>query len=216
MNWLDVFIVISNFSYIVPITGLLLYNRRIDFQLKFILLLYLTISFIPGILSEIIPFSAKISYMVINIYTLIAGIFVFGIFRLFFTEKKNKQLTWILGLMFLITSIYFAITENGFSHSNTIPYIILSLSVMFLVLYYFRSVFMKLEIIELTKHLPFWISSAMLIYFGSTIFFSLFEEILRGSDNWVFYYTFQIQLSATILFNILITIGLWRTRQTYC
>ena len=73
-----------------------------------------------------------------------------------------------------------------------------------------------LEIIELTKHLPFWISSAMLIYFGSTIFFSLFEEILRGSDNWVFYYTFQIQLSATILFNILITIGLWRTRQTYC
>jgi len=81
----------------VPITGLLLYNGRIDFQLKFILLLYLTISFIPGILSEIIPFTAKTSYLVINIYTLFAGIFVFGIFRLFFTEKKKQTInldTW--------------------------------------------------------------------------------------------------------------------------
>lgn len=86
------------------------------------------------------------------------------------------------------------------------------LLIIFTSIYFLFKLFRELKVKSLVLYLPFWFSASFLFHASATFFLSLFQEVILLSNQPEYYLLWQIQYYTAIIFNLFISMGLWKTR----
>jgi hypothetical protein len=208
----DILMYTSALSYIIPLY-LLINDKTLSIILK-VLSLFLVLS----LATEFVSFYAiniqhKDNKWVLHIYTLICQ-FNLSLFYWFLIQNRVIRIFILafncLFLLFFIYNIQF-ITDNLMRAQ--LAYLLSSMFLICISSFYFYKVYTEMKITNLFQDGLFWINSAFLIYFSSTFYVSLFEEYIRSEDLNLLYYTWPIQLVSTIIFNVILSRGIWLMRK---
>lgn len=198
---------------IIPI-GVIIYRRKStpQFILK-ILLVMLIFNLCIEAVSYVSLSIWENNDLVFDIHSLIWGVLLIELYRYELSNNWVKKVLRFILILHVTYSVINASTTYYLGVHLVDPYLILSLLMIALSVYYFHSVFSALEIENITHHYFFWINSAMLVFFGSTIFITLFESFIDAFDSEMYIVVWPVQLFATALFNVILAKGIWVTKQ---
>lgn len=146
------------------------------------------------------------------IYSLILGPLVFILYKNEISIQIVKGVCNVLIVLYFLFFLSYFIINFDYMIDVNVSYIPLIISVLILSLIYLFDTFLKMEIPDLTKSFFFWINTGFMVYFGFSLFLHFFSEVVTHDID-IFIYTWPIQLLSTIIFNITIIIGVWRTKQ---
>ncbi len=177
----------------------------------------ITILFLPlfSLVSDLLSWwlVKRVGYQfgILHIYTFLTGTTLFFYYYHLFTKRKN----WILVCQavftaFCVLSLFF---WGGINAVNIVPNITLNIFLIFFALSYFVKAINELKYDKITHDIDFWLNFGLLLFYGTTLFISLFEAYLRHSNSDTNMYTWPILYIANILFNIILTLGIWKTRR---
>jgi hypothetical protein len=202
---------ISEVSVIFPISAGLFRFVRLNAGLR-ILVFYVFLSGCVDVLSDIIIQYFKHSNTeLLRGFTLLEFVLLTLYFRTLFNSKIAKRLLLAAILSFGIIDIIctqFLQPGDAFdSYASAIE----SLFMVFFPLCYFYKIFAEAVIEKLEKEPSFWIVTAILIYFAGTLFLFLCSDIALTSMKEYFLKYWSINFILNIIFNILLTAGLWIT-----
>jgi hypothetical protein len=148
---------------------------------------------------------------IIHVYEILSGAVILHIYKLNFTNEKTKKIILLLLFVFVSFSIFLFFYKDGFKFDNTESTISLKIMVILLSMYYFLTLFYQLKIRSLKNHYFFWINAAFLFYSGTTFYIFLFENfVIFGLYK---NYIWPIHLIATIIFNLLLSKGIWTMKK---
>lgn len=202
---------ISIFSYIVPAVFIL--KSKVKLDVFFTLLFYSILCFATELTSLQFMSIYKNNNPVIHVYTVLAFIAISYLYHLLFKTVFIRNVILFLNLLFIPFAIYIFFHDSGFLEVNTSSYLILTLFTVVLSSGYFYKVYTEMKIANLFQDGLFWINSAFLIYFSTTFYVSLFEDLIKSVSLQLFYYTWPIQLISTIIFNIILSRGIWLMKK---
>lgn len=201
---------ISWLTYLASILSLLIFSSKSKVLMTKLLLFYLIIGIIAEISIEMILNYGIATNIPIVLYTILVTPLLLLIYYSQIKQKRIRQLILILSAGLLPLELVWFV-KNFQMIMADIFYLPLIITCIMLSLVYLFEQFKRLEIPDLTKHFFFWVNSALMIYFGMGYFLYIFENIIR-SDEVLFAYTWPIQLISTIIMNLVIAFGAWKTR----
>lgn len=208
---LDILLILAICSPLIPLTSILLRKNRVS---KFLFRTLFTICLL-GLLSDVLSYFLAINgagvEIIFHIYTILVSIFIFRLFKHEINLPFIEKVISIISVSFVFLSLYFLFFENGFNEYNPEPYIVLSILIIMLTGYYFYYVFINLEIPKITEYYFFWINAAFVIYFSSTFFITVFEELLISAETQIILW--PIQHAFAIMFNVIIAKGIWTIKD---
>lgn len=210
----DFLVFSSVISYLLPF---ILSIKKIIFGIRNnelrILLLISIFSFLSEVCSfSFIYFLELSNNSIVQVYTMIMVGLIYRYYRNKVLLVYKKIHAYILVIM-LIYMVFFFFLDFGFNKMNVFANIFLTLYTILLSSIYFYKVYTEMKITNLFQDGLFWVNSAFLIYFSSTFYVSLFEEYIRSEDLNLLYYTWPIQLVSTIIFNVILSRGIWLMRK---
>lgn len=190
---------------IIPLSiGIALGQFRKDVRLFF---LYICFS----VVSECIFFSTSLlkvnNHPLLNGYIIIEFIFLSYIIRQWIQQKKVKLLITLVIVLFTVLSIS-SIVFYGFHIYNQLNGALSNILLMLISAYYLIELVTMFELEESIFTIPqFWISSALLIFFGSSTFILSFLQIFAQSGNtesgrYFSYLNSYINLLCNIMYSI--------------
>ena len=200
-------------AYVYTIFTIVRNKRIIQKKYFWIILSVLCLGISTDLLSSILIQFEVYSSIQEYIYALIIGPLIFLLYKNEISARIVKTLCKALIVGYTLFFLFYFLLNFSKTIDVNIPYIPLIIIVLSLSLTYLFDTFLKMEIPDLTKSFFFWINTGFMIYFGFSLFLHFFSEIVT-QDIDIFMYTWPIQLISTILFNITILIGIWRTKQT--
>jgi hypothetical protein len=139
--------------------------------------------------------------------------FEISIFSLYYYFLFEKLLFKRLVLVLFIGYVIFAIFDTTFYESFTaypsnIGFVYSLLIILFSLLFFFE-IYEKGEVLYIERHPHFWINSALLIYYSGTLILGLFiNYLLYRIPREKFIYLDEFFSAMTIVFNVLVCIGL--------
>jgi len=193
----------SIFSPIVPIFFVFLRWQKWKGYTAVIIVL-ITASLLSDILSSISIKMFGDNYLIIIIYGLLETL----IFLYFFSLVINNSRKWLF-LLFIFYAVFYIIDFTYLEPGkfNTYGRSVESLIMIILTLLLFFQFYINEEDIFFEKSALFWFNVAILTYFSGAFFsFVLSREIMSGEMKWMLHNT------SNILKNIILAIGLWKTR----
>jgi hypothetical protein len=201
---LDVLSAVSLLSILVP---LFLYFRVSVFNAQLrILLAYLLLSLVVelGSLWIILVLHTQNlhllrAYSVIELL-LLAYLYIYEL------RYQKLRILWPAGLLVFRFLLHFLLPEHEIRFFGLFSCLLMiSLSCI-----YFYRILDTLEVPVLTRHYFFWINTAVLFYFGGTIFISVFENFIMSASIAVGSMLWIIQLICNIVFHLLLGMGIWK------
>ena len=154
---------------------------------------------------------------ILHIYEMLSGTVILHIYKFIFTNKKTKKIIQLLLFIFLTFSIFLFFYKDGFKHSPASTTILNILVILLSIYYFFTFLFDKMEIKSLDIYYFFWINTAFLIYSSATFYLFLFQYFykkytIQPDFDYQLYY-WPINLIARIIFNLLISKGIWTMKK---
>ena len=151
--------------------------------------------------------------VIVNIYDTVSTCLYI---LLFYSLNENKSFR--LGLVFLATSyVLFAVTTITLMQSWFLPQPIVGLITILipvvLSILFFYELLKNLKVDNLFKYPYYWIACAILFRFGMVFFTVIFTELIY-LDMEVYKYIWLIVIFSSIIYNLLITKGIWLMRRT--
>lgn len=210
----DVLMYLAIVSPLVPFVFLLIKGNKTTETLRNVLFMVVISSIFADILSLILAKISVNTYPISHIYILVIALLLLYLYAQMIVWKWIRPAILGMSLVILGTFFYEAIILEGIYDANTYTNGITSITMVILSLLYFYS---RLDLIQSKEELYnsyFWINCALLIYFGSTFFVTLFEEYVRNENPSLFDVTWPIQFIATIVFNLILAKGIWATTKT--
>lgn len=213
--WYEVIYWISFSSYLLPIIVFIPKKGifKTEDNLSSVLLFYQIICISTELFNIFYMQFFRNNNPVIHIYTIVIFVLVSFFYFKIFKNFNYKKLLFPMTIFFIIYSFYEFFNNQGYLNVNTKPYLILTIYTIILSSIYFYKVYSEMKIANLFQDGLFWVNSAFLIYFSSTFYVSLFEEYIRSEDSNLLYYTWPIQLVSTIIFNVILSRGIWLMRK---
>lgn len=217
LYWYVIVYWVSFLSYLLPIFFLLnnLVRNKTERKVQSVLFLYVLLSILTEITNLVVVRMIHNNNPVVHVYTILAFVVIAYLYREFLKVKFYYNYFYLIIFTYCGFSFYYSIYWIGFFNVNVISYLILTIFSIILSSYYFYKVYFEMSVPNLFQNGHFWINSAFLIYFSSTFYLSLFEEIIQSVDINLFYYTWPIQLISTIIFNVILSRGIWLMRKQY-
>jgi hypothetical protein len=174
-------------------------------QLK-ALFIYFVISFVNEMVSNFpeylnLPTDDQLS---LHFYTICEALIIFYIYYKEF-KFKNPYPMLALGAAFTIIALSRVSRTEYNAFTNTIEAILV---LPFTITFFFK-ISNDLSIPKLTDYYFFWINSAFLFYFSFSFLIFLFAQYIM---NVSYFYVWNIHLIANITYNLLLAIGIWKTR----
>jgi hypothetical protein len=215
LDWYGIVYWISFSSYLIPIFLLAFLKSKFKTErdLLSVLFVYLTLSVLTEIINLVFIDLFKNNNPVIHFYTLFAFLILTYFYKLLLKDKVFDKMFKPTVFLFCVCSIIYSIYIKGLMNVNVISYLTFAIFMIFNSAYYFYKVYTEMKVSNLFQDGLFWINSAFLIYFSSTFYVSLFEDVIKSVDLNLFYYTWPIQLVSTIIFNIILSKGIWLMRK---
>jgi hypothetical protein len=204
---------ISAYGILFPLLLAIIRYKYLSKSLKFIFAL-----FIAGALTEIaseiyINFIGDNNLWLLNSYQILETIIIV-LFYYSLTNNKPKQIVILLFIMsFVFISIFYFLKVKSNSLNN-FPYTVEAIAIIALVLLSFHSIFKKQIYSNLLNAPVFWVNSAFLIFFSGNIYLYLFSKYLQEHALNAFFEIWVFHSILNIIFFILISIGLWKTKKS--
>lgn len=175
------------------------------------LLLLCVISILSDLIGIIAGPIFKNNNPIYHIYDILSGAVILHIYKLNFTNEKTKKIIILLLFIYVTFSIFLFFYKDGYKFDNTVSVISLKIIVILLSIYYFLTLFYELKIRSLKNYYFFWINTAFLFYCSTTFYVFLFEDfVLLHTKE---FYLWPIHLIATIIFNLLLSKGIWKMKK---
>lgn len=205
--YFSIFIQFLPFFFLIFIKNKVL--QKIKRTLLFLCFIYIITDFLSLLLAPIY----KNNNPIYHIYTLTTGLLILYFYKSLFTNKKTILLLNCSMLFFSTISLFLFFYNDGYRFNNTFSNILISVFIISFSIYYFYTLFVKMNIKNLLNYPQFWIVSAFLIFFGTTFYLSLFEDFVRSYNYNLLNYIWPIHLTSTIIFNLLLSKGIWTMRK---
>jgi hypothetical protein len=207
-----ILVVLSMLSELLPVFFALVYFSHLTKQLKW-LFLFCIITVIFEVTGMVLGLKMIQTENLHQLYTFIQVNFIFW---LYFLQFKARILKGIV-LLFSCLSILIAVLTNfsNFFESIYIDLTGLTYGILIIILsnIYLFKVFTAESNTRLTNEPFFWINTACLLYFSTTLFLFIFEKHILSLTLNSFIIIWTIHLVSNILFNILISIGICRVNR---
>jgi hypothetical protein len=219
-DFLRILVYSSAISVAVPLLSFLRLQRR-TFSFK-VLLFYL----LSGLCAELAGYYFVIirgqnNIAIDHYFRLLEAMLLSLMYWSLFGWKWSKFILYLLGLLTIriVLSHVFAngelsqINNNqaGAYHENlskTIFEQLLKVLLVIFAIYYYYLLFENAEVENILSQGTFWVSSAVLFYFGVEMFFDTFKELMRGSSG-IARALFPVHLICNMLFHGMLTVGIW-------
>ena len=194
------------FSIVPFLLGLIKWRQHDAVQRP--LFVIVTLSMIADAVSHI---GRKIEYfqpIVFYTFTLIEFGILLYIFRIYLVQFLPLRWFRIVVVLFIGFAAADMIWLSGFDQFNTYSTAVESLILIALCLIFFYKILKELSIEHLEQAPIFWISTATLLYFSSSLFIFLFTNNVKSSYD-TLYILWGVHGIFTILRNIFYSIALW-------
>ncbi|MEN9998640.1 MAG: hypothetical protein RI922_1630 [Bacteroidota bacterium] len=135
---------------------------------------------------------------------------VFSLYYYFLLERKLfRKLIQILFIGFVIFSIIDTLYYEPFSvYPSNIGFVYGLMIILYSLLFFFE-IYEKGDVLYIERHPHFWINSALIIYYSGTLILGLFVNYLMYRiPREKFLYLDEFFSAMTIVFNVLVCIGL--------
>jgi hypothetical protein len=202
----------SMYSPILPLIFLLL--KRAPIRISGALFLFLLVPLTAEMSCDCIQDNFKNCNPIFHIYTITFGLLISYLFYRQINKKFISILILIASSLLLTVSIYEFTYASGYLKNNPYSYNFLTIYSILLCLIYFYFLLIELQVEKILHHSFFWVSAALLIYFGATFSISLFEGFVRAENDDLLMAVWPIQLITTIIYNIILTIAFWNLKRT--
>lgn len=211
--WYSVLVYLTILSPIFPILLLFLTKGKYSIQVKISLLIILFSSLISDVTCLFLSFREINNNFVIHFYTLIAGLSFLFYYKSVINKIWMKYFFWISSISFILVNFLESFWYSDIYTANTIAFSSLSVLLIVLALLFF---FYRMNVIQSRDEIfdyLFWVNSAVLIYFGSTIILTLFEDMIINIPQEIYNSIWIIQLIASLAFVFMISKGIWTARK---
>ena len=205
---------ISAYGIIIPL-GIAIYRlKHLSTSEKLIFLLFL-LGAITELTSEIyINFISKNNLYILNTYQIIETV-VIALFFFKLTENKLKKASLVIFISSFVVIGAYHLYTNGNKTLSNLCLTIESLAIISFVLLTFHSIFKKEIYTNLLAAPLFWFNSGFLFYFAGNLYLHLFSQYLIAHAQYAFFELWGLWHSLfSIIFYILISIGLWKTKKS--
>ena len=174
-------------------------------------LLLPVLSLLSDLTSGFIVEDESSMYITLHLYTLFTGV----VYLMYFAHVYERLKNYFLALIFIFSGICITefIYKNGYQTINVVSNTVLSVIVFIMAFFYFFKAINELKFQRITDDIHFYINFAFLFYFGTTFFFALFEAYIRSIDIEISDYSYYVLFISNILYNLILSSGLWLTRR---
>lgn len=208
---MELFINITLYSGIIPLIILLLKKIAFNFKEPIVPFIWVTAIASAYEILNLGLFEINLSYW-FQIYPFLE---ILGLYFFFFNLFKGKY-KLIINLLFIVLLILycfsFTLWENNETslQSHSVNKSSITLCVIIGCFIWFRNLVKNMEVENLWKLPDFYFISAILIYYSSTVLlFSLGSFIYTGVELYEYWW---INILATLILRILLTIGTWKIK----
>lgn len=186
-------------------------NRRTFNKQLNVLFIYVIISLFVEVISAALGKTVDLITLAFTIleYTLIAYIFWIEL-----EKKVFRNIIYVTSALFFGALTFSILYLNNLDRTDDIASAIEGFIIMILGITYFFKVFSDLNIPRLTDHYYFWLNSAFLLYFSTSLFLFIFKSYIRSLSIDGATSLWLIHLLINIIYNILLTIGICKHRTT--
>lgn len=220
-EWWLIFLSYSSVGFQIIASVFIIYFRsNLLSQLFWLLLLKVGLSLITNVTNLIgIKFFHLYSCYTFSIHNLLEGIILLLLFGTQFKLKKFKivlNIFWVIYPAIALFNIYL-IYFKGILDDELAYIAEAAMTLILSVLYFYESI-LKPRFEKIQYNPFFWINSALMFYFGATIFLWFFMSYIEKEvgDLSLYRYLWPIQNFASFAMYILIIRGVWtRTRVSY-
>lgn len=204
---------ISILSILVPILCAVFRFKNMGRTL-FVLFIVLILGAFTEILSRFFSNLNLEGYNVTqNGYTWAETILFLLMYRSVFQNTKIKA-TVLLIVILAVLYLLFTIVTTNFQKLNFILNPLECVLMISLSLYYFYSLFAVPQSELLQNNPMFWINTAILYYFSTSLFIFLFKGYLSHCEINTFRRVLSLHLFANIIQNLLFAVAIWKTKPT--
>lgn len=175
--------------------------------------IYLLISSVFNVISEILYFNNIRSFDISNFYNIFEYSFIlflyFNIFKLKFSSLKIVLIYFILVLLHITLLWYF-------KQSDKLEYTEWAISNIILILFFLAYIYQQFNLIDsysLFDNPLMWINVGFLIYFAGTFFLFLVTPMLYLNSKELSLVLWQMNNVLVIIANFIFIFGLWKTRK---
>ena len=199
---------ISSLSILLPVITALFFIRAFNVQLK-ALFLYIIVCVLAEIAAYIVVKLHFNTYLVFHVFTMLEGPIIFYIYYKELNFKRNNFVFLFAGIIVLFSGCLQFSDNSSNDITSSIEAILIS---VFAIVWFFK-VFVDMTIPKLTDYYFFWINSGFLIYFLGPFFISIFESTIRESEAPILNALWIIHVAISLLFNIILTIGICKIKR---
>lgn len=196
---------------ILPLFLLLLKKKAFDFKQSIVPLVWLTTvsTLYEWIGTAFFKINATFWFQFYSLLCFCALYYFF--FRLLEKEYKKLFSWFMVGFIFTYgTSFFFFDKTNAFT-STSINEPFITIFVLVFSFLWFKKLFEKVNISNLWKDADFYFVSGLMIYHSGTFFFFLLSYFMFTSNSY-FYDYWLVNIVATVVLRIFISIGVWRMK----
>lgn len=185
---------------LLGITTLVASIKYQKFKSKFVLffILFLYASLITELLGTYVSeIMGRENFLVYHIYTLFEFNLIFLVYFHLIRDDKTLKMMKILAVIFNVT-YFFGLIIFSLLTSYTINIMLESLILSVFCIIYLKELLNSDKILNFKKHLPFWITTGLIIFYLSSIPFQLIRKNLENRDltfiqpaiNYLMYFCF--------------------------
>jgi hypothetical protein len=212
ISTLYIFYYLSVFSPILTICSFFFINKSCSKTTKVVVLLLPVFSLLSDLTSGFLFYEETTIYIIFHLYTLFTGL----VYLMYFTHVYGRWRNYFLALIVVFCGVCIIdfFYKNGYQSINVVSNTVLSIIVFIMAFFYFFKAINELKFRRITDDIHFYINFAFLFYFGTTFFFALFEAYIRSISIDVADYSYYVLFISNIIFNLILSSGLWLTRRT--
>lgn len=203
----------SSISGVIPFFICIIRFRLLNKILK-ILFFYLGITVFIEATSYFLTTNNIQNYFIKNSYTFIECTCIFLMYYFQFKSLLAKKVLLLAYLFFFILSAALLIFMGAYNKPDNIINSLEAWMVIMTGSYYMFELYSDLTIPSLTNYYFTWVNIALLLYFSISLFMFLFNSYLERCGLRQYYEIYSLHLVGNITFNLLLTVGIWKTTLT--
>lgn len=217
-KWLD----LISFSQIATYTGIastlipiimLFYVNKAHSRLWWALLLISCLWLTSDLVTVVFSWFGYNTFVVFNTYDLLSTVLFILVYKNVLKSPLTNKLLNILIPVYVISYISLFFFIGDWFAPNTVCALMTMFIPITLSILYFYQLLSDQEIRKLYEHSFFWINSAVLIHFGMAFFVIGFHDLFFLNSkltSWLW----PILMISNVFYNLILTVGVWRMRQT--
>lgn len=199
-------------STILPLLFLILSDKA--YHKIWWALLYICIFWLASDLTTLVfSYYELNTFLVFNLFDIGSTVLLINLYWYAFEGNVIRSKLVHLSIFYVLSTTLVYSFFGGWFKPNPVCSFLTMLTPIFLSVYYFYSLLSEAEVKNLYKFYFFWINSAVLIHYGMSFFVNTFIHVFFMNQN-VTMSLWPILMISNMIFNVTLTIGIWRMRRT--